>query len=65
MFLLFNMLCEFVRAFLPRSKSLLISWLQLLFSVKGCFPNLPANCERRQKPLKNKKATEEESVVLI
>ena len=28
MSLLFNMLCKFVRAFLPRSKHLLISWLQ-------------------------------------
>ena len=28
MFLLFNMLSSFVIAFLPRSKSLLISWLQ-------------------------------------
>ena len=29
-FLLFNMLTRFVIAFLPRSKSLLISWLQSL-----------------------------------
>ena len=28
MFLLFNMLPRFVKAFLPRSKHLLISWLQ-------------------------------------
>ena len=28
MYLLFNMLSRFVRAFLPRSKHLLISWLQ-------------------------------------
>ena len=28
MSLLFNMLCRFVIAFLPRSKALLISWLQ-------------------------------------
>ena len=28
MFLLFNMLSRFVTAFLPRSKNLLISWLQ-------------------------------------
>ena len=28
MSLLFNMLCRFVKAFLPRSKHLLISWLQ-------------------------------------
>ena len=28
MSLLFNMLCRFVTAFLPRSKHLLISWLQ-------------------------------------
>ena len=33
MSLLFNMLCRLVRAFLPRSKCLLISWLQSLFSV--------------------------------
>ena len=33
MSLLFNMLSRFVIAFLPRSKSLLISWLQLLSTV--------------------------------
>ena len=33
MSLLFNMLSRFVMAFLPRSKSLLISWLQSLSSV--------------------------------
>ena len=33
MSLLFNMLSMFVRAFLPRSKCLLISWLQLPFAV--------------------------------
>ena len=33
MFLLFNMLCRFVIAFLPRSKHLLISWLQSLSAV--------------------------------
>ena len=31
--LLLNMLSRFVTAFLPRSKSLLISWLQLLSTV--------------------------------
>ena len=31
--LLFNMLSRFVRAFLPRSKHLLISWLQPPFVV--------------------------------
>ena len=33
MALLFNMLSRFVIAFLPSSKCLLISWLQLLFTV--------------------------------
>ena len=33
MFLLFNMLSRFVVAFLPRSKHLLISWLQLPSAV--------------------------------
>ena len=33
MFLLFNVLSRFVIAFLPRSKSLLISWLQSLSTV--------------------------------
>ena len=33
MYLLFNMLSRFVLAFLPRSKHLLISWLQLLSIV--------------------------------
>ena len=33
MFLLFNMLSRFVITFLPRSKCLLISWLQSLFTV--------------------------------
>ena len=33
MFLLFNMLARFVIAFLPRSKHLLISWLQSLSAV--------------------------------
>ena len=33
MSLLFNTLSRFVIAFLPRSKHLLISWLQLLFTV--------------------------------
>ena len=33
MSLLFNMLSRFVIAFLPRSKCLLISWLQSLFAV--------------------------------
>ena len=31
--LLFNVLYRFVKAFLPRSKRLLISWLQSLFTV--------------------------------
>ena len=31
--LLFNMLYRFVKAFLPRSKHVLISWLQSLFTV--------------------------------
>ena len=31
--LLFNVLYRFVKAFLPRSKHLLISWLQSLFTV--------------------------------
>ena len=33
MSLLFNMLCRFVIAFLPRSKHLFISWLQSPFAV--------------------------------
>ena len=33
MSLLFNILSRFVIAFIPRSKSLLISWLQLPFAV--------------------------------
>jgi len=33
MSLLFNMLSRFVISFLPRSKPLLISWLQSLFAV--------------------------------
>ena len=33
MFLLFNMLSRFVTVFLPRSKHLLISWLQSLSAV--------------------------------
>ena len=33
MFLLFNMLSSFIIAFRPRSKRLLISWLQLLSTV--------------------------------
>ena len=33
MYLLFNMLSRFVRAFLPRSKRLLISWLKSLSTV--------------------------------
>ena len=33
MSLLFNMLCRFVIAFLPRSKHLLISWLQSSFTM--------------------------------
>ena len=33
MSLLFNMLPRFVLAFIPRSKCILISWLQLLYAV--------------------------------
>ena len=33
MSLLFNMLCRFVIFFLPRSRRLLVSWLQSLFAV--------------------------------
>ena len=33
MFLLFKMLCRLVIAFIPRSKCLLISWLQSPFAV--------------------------------
>ena len=33
MSLIFNMLCRFVIAFLPRSKHLLISWLQSMSAV--------------------------------
>ena len=40
MSLLFNTLSRFVTAFLPKSKCLLISWLQSLSTVLGCFsPN--------------------------
>ena len=48
MFLLFNMLSRFVIAFLPRSKSLLISWLQSPFAmilepkkIVSLFPRFP------------------------
>ena len=34
MSLLFNMLSRLVKAFLPRSKHLLISWLQSVYVVK-------------------------------
>ena len=37
MSLLFNPLSRFVRAFLPRSNRLLISWLQPPLSVQPCF----------------------------
>ena len=37
MSLFFNMLSKFVRAFLPRSKCLLISWLQCDFGVQSDF----------------------------
>ena len=40
MTLLFNTLSRFVTAFLPNCKCLLISWLQSLSTVLGCFrPN--------------------------
>ena len=38
MFLLFNMLSRFIIAFLPRSKHLLISWLQSPSVVTNCLP---------------------------
>ena len=41
MSLLFNMLFRFLIAFLPRSKSLLISWLQSPSSVCRCFCCFP------------------------
>ena len=47
--LLFNMLSRFVTAFLPRSKSLLISWLQSLSG--GASGNDPAcQCRRHKRP---------------
>ena len=49
MSLLFNMLSRFVTAFLPRSKSLLISWLQSLSG--GASGKDPAcHCRRHKKP---------------
>ena len=46
MSLLFNMLSRLVRAFLPRSKSYLISWLQSLCAVSdfGVPPNKVCHC---------------------
>ena len=45
MSLLFNMLSRFVIAFLPRSKHLLISWLQLLSAVIfGAQENKVCHC---------------------
>ena len=38
MSLLFNILSRFVITFLPRSKSVLISWLQSLFVTASTFP---------------------------
>ena len=44
MFLLFNMLSRFIITFLPRSKCLLISWLQSLFAVFGAQENNVCHC---------------------
>ena len=44
MFLLFNMLCRLVITFLPRSKSLLISWLQSLSAVILKPPKIVCHC---------------------
>ena len=54
MTLLFNMLSRFVIAFLPKSKSLLISWLQSQSTVilepkkikSVCFHNFPTDLPR-------------------
>ena len=48
MSLLFNMLCRFVIAFLPRSKRLLISWLQSLSTVNLKFRSLSFVCTHSQ-----------------
>ena len=44
MYLLFNTLPGFVIAFLPKSKSVLISWLQSLYTVEivSLFPSVSA-----------------------
>ena len=44
MYLLFNMLSRLVIAFLPRSKSLLISWLQSLCAVHFGTPKIVSHC---------------------
>ena len=44
MSLLFNVLSRFVIAFLPRSKCLLISWLQSLSAVIGAQENNVCHC---------------------
>ena len=44
MSLLFNMLSRLVRAFLPRSKCLLISWLQSPFAVNLEFKKIVSHC---------------------
>ena len=44
MSLLFNMLSKFVKAFLPRSKRLLISWLQSLSAVIWEPPKIVSHC---------------------
>ena len=44
MYLLFNMLCRFVKALLPRSKRLLISWLQSPSSDFGTQENKVRHC---------------------
>ena len=55
MSLLFNMLSRFVLAFLPRSKHLLISWLQSLSAVilepkKSKFVVSPSTCHEMMGP---------------
>ena len=57
MFLLFNMLSRFVIAFLPKSKHLLISWLQSPSAVilepkkiKSLFPFFPHFCHKVMGP---------------
>ena len=51
MSLLFNMLSRFVIAFLPRSKGLLISWLQSPSAVILEAPRPPKNKEQKQHPV--------------